>query len=570
MARNILITGASVAGICCAWWLGRAGFDVTVVERAPAFRDGGQNVDVRGVGRTVLRAMGLEDAALAAGTGEEGTAWIDEDGRIAAQFLTADTGPDGPTAEMEILRGDLARLLFDAARDHARFRFGDHVTAIEERADGAAVTFAGGATERFDAVIVAEGVGSATRALIFPGENQPRFMNLSMAYFTIPRRADDDRLWRWYHATGGRSVSLRPDRHGTTRAMLAVQRPPAGEQDWDVARQKAWLRETFADAGWQAPRVLAAMEATDDFYFDVLRQVRMPRWSMGRVVLCGDAAWCVTPMGGVGTTLAVTGARVLAGELIRTADLAAAFQGYDRQLRPMVEKAQAIPGFAARMANPHSRLGIRALHAALAVASRPAVMAVTGALSGGGDDPTPDLSRYDGAMRPAARPQGLSAPAALGVVALTLGASALIGRRNAPDRSHPGIRRWYRRLDKPGFTPPDAAFGAVWPVLETGLAVGGYRLLRRPSGAARNAAVGLWLANSAMIGGWTELFFRRKRLEASTVASGAMVASGAALAVTAAKVDRPAAALSVPFVAWVAFATVLADRIRRANPQRAG
>ncbi|VXC34937.1 TspO and MBR related proteins [Sphingomonas sp. 8AM] len=571
MVSKVLITGASVAGNSCAWWLGRAGFDVTVVERAPTFRDGGQNVDVRGVGRTVLRAMGLEDAALAAGTGEEGTAWIAEDGRIAAQFLTADTGANGPTAEMEILRGDLARLLYDAARDHVRYRFGDHVTAIEDRADGAAVTFTGGATERFDAVIVAEGVGSATRELIFPGENRPRFMNLSMAYFTIPRRADDDRLWRWYHATGGRSVSLRPDRHGTTRAMLAVQKPPSGEQDWAVARQKAWLRETFADAGWQAPRVLAAMETTEDFYFDVLRQVRMPRWSTGRVVLCGDAAWCVTPMGGVGTTLAVTGARVLAGELIRAADLSAAFDGYERQLRPMVENAQAIPGFAARMANPRSRLGIHALHAALAVASRPAVMAVTGALSGGGDDHAPDLSRYDGAVPVAKAPRhGLSPLAALGVVALTLGASAVLGRRNAPDRSHPGIRRWYRRLDKPGFTPPDAAFGAVWPALETGLAIGGYRLLRKPPGAARNAAVGLWLANSAMIGGWTELFFRRKRLNASTVASGAMVASGAALAATAAKVDRPAAALSVPFVAWVAFATVLADRIRRDNPDRAG
>lgn len=92
---------------------------------------------------------------------------------------------------------------------------------------------------------------------------------------------------------------------------------------------------------------------------------------------------------------------------------------------------------------------------------------------------------------------------ALGVVGLALGASAIVGRRNAPDPSHPGIRRWYRRLDKPGYTPPDAAFAAVWPLLEVGLAVGGYRLLRRPWGRARNAGVALWLVNTAMIGGWT-------------------------------------------------------------------
>lgn len=164
-----------------------------------------------------------------------------------------------------------------------------------------------------------------------------------------------------------------------------------------------------------------------------------------------------------------------------------------------------------------------------------------------------------------ARRTGLATAASIGIVGLVMGASALIGRRNAPDPAHPGIRRWYRRLDKPGFTPPDAAFGAVWPALEGALAVGGYRLLRRPPGPARNAAVGLWLANSAMIGGWTELFFRRKRLGASAVASGAMVVSGAALVATATRVDRPAALLATPFVAWLGFATVLAERIRRDN-----
>jgi tryptophan-rich sensory protein len=161
---------------------------------------------------------------------------------------------------------------------------------------------------------------------------------------------------------------------------------------------------------------------------------------------------------------------------------------------------------------------------------------------------------------------GMSPLLALGAVGVVLGASAVLGRRNAPDPSHPGIRRWYRRLDKPGFTPPDAAFGAVWPVLETGLAVGGYRLLRRPSTPARNAAVGLWLLNTAMVGGWTQLFFRERKLGASAAASGAMVASGAAYVAAAARVDRPAAAVGVPFVAWLGFATLLAGRIWRDNP----
>ncbi|MEQ4600508.1 MAG: FAD-dependent monooxygenase [Methylobacteriaceae bacterium] len=393
MSRRVLITGASVAGNAAAFWLGRAGFDVTVVERAAEFRGGGQNVDVRGVGREVMRRMGLERAALECGTGEEGTAWIDGRGQVVARFATADIDGDGPTAEMEILRGDLAHLLYEAARAHAAFRFGDRVKRIEQDAEGATVGFAGGRTERYDGVIVAEGVGSSTRESVFPGENDPRWMDLTIAYLTIPRTADDDRMWRWYNATEGRGVSLRPDRHGTTRAMLMIQQPPGGEQDWPPDRQKAFLRTRFADAGWEAPRVLAALDETDDFYFDVLRQVRMKTWSKGRVVLTGDAAWCVTPLAGIGTTLALTGPYVLAGEMARNGDVVGAFAAYERAMRPMVSKAQGVPKIAPRLMNPHSRLGIRLLHTALHVASNPSLRNLA-ARAFARPPVVPDLSPY--------------------------------------------------------------------------------------------------------------------------------------------------------------------------------
>ena len=394
MSRRILITGASIAGSAVAGMLGRHGFDVSVVERAPAFRDGGQNVDIRGVGREVLRRMGLEGAALERGTGEEGTVWIDEDGGEAARFVTDEMDGNGPTAEMEILRGDLARLLYEAARDDASFRFGDHIRSVANETDTVAVTFASGATERYDALIVAEGVGSATRDLIFQGENDPRWMGLTLAYFTIPRSADDDRMWRWYNAPGKRSVSLRPDRHGTTRATLSVAKEAEGEQDWDVERQKAFLRERFADAGWQTARVLAGMDAADDYYFDVLRQVRLPRWSAGRVVLTGDAAWCATPLAGVGATLAVTGAYVLAEELTRHDDVMDAFAAYERQMRPMVEDGQGVPKIAPRLMHPASRLGIRLLHGTLGIASLGPVRDIAARIFAGPGKEV-DLSRYD-------------------------------------------------------------------------------------------------------------------------------------------------------------------------------
>lgn len=396
MARRILITGASIAGNAAAWWLGRHGFDVTVVERAPAFRKGGQNVDVRGVGREVLRRMGLERAALDQGTGEEGTAWIDGRGRVAAMSRVSKDDREGSTAEMEILRGDLACLLHGPAQEHATFRFGDAVERVEQDVDAVTVVFASGRTERYDAIVVAEGAESSTRERVFPGEDAPRWMDLTIAYLTIPRTASDDRMWRWYNAPGGRGVSLRPDRYGTTRAMLMLQKPPGGEQDWNVDRQKAWLHARFADAGWEAPRVLAAMDGSADFHLDTLRQVRMRRWSNGRVVLLGDAAWCATPLAGIGTTLAVTGAYILAGEMSRSDDVGRAFAAYEGAMRPMVERAHRIPKVFSRVMNPHSRAGIRLLHAVLHLASRPVVRALTRKRFAG-PRAEPELPRYDSA-----------------------------------------------------------------------------------------------------------------------------------------------------------------------------
>lgn len=268
------------------------------------------------------------------------------------------------------------------------------------------MTFSSGQIEQYDAVVIAEGVGSSTRDLVFPQENDPRWMDLTIAYFTIPRQADDDRMWRWYNATDGRSISLRPDRRGTTRAMLSLQQPPNGEQQWSVEEQKAYMRQRFMDAGWQAQRVLEAMDDTDDFYFDVLRQVRMKRWSKGRVVLTGDAAWCATPLAGIGATLAVTGGYVLASELQRSTDIGQAFSAYEDAMRPMVKKGQGIPKIAPRMMNPHSRLGINLLHNVLNIVSQPMIRGLAAKLFASEPD-GPDLSCYH-ALDPSSRTSTLS------------------------------------------------------------------------------------------------------------------------------------------------------------------
>lgn len=119
----------------------------------------------------------------------------------------------------------------------------------------------------------------------------------------------------------------------------------------------------------------------------------MPRWSSGHVALTGDAAWCATPLAGIGTTLAVTGAYVLAEELARHNAAADAFAAYERQMRPMVEDGQGVPKIAPRLMHPKSRLGIRLLHGTLGLASRPPLRTLAAKAFGGAGKEV-DLSVY--------------------------------------------------------------------------------------------------------------------------------------------------------------------------------
>jgi 2-polyprenyl-6-methoxyphenol hydroxylase-like FAD-dependent oxidoreductase len=386
---HVLIAGASIAGPALAFWLVRYGWDVTVVERAPGFRDGGQNVDVRGAGREVLRRAALERTVRDATTGERGTRFVGDDGRTIADFPVVASDTDGATAEVEVLRGDLARILVDATQDATEYVWGDRITGLEDDGDGVDVTFEHGAGRRFDLVVAADGIGSSTRALAFGDEVRIRSLGLDMTYLTIPRTGDDVDWWRWYSAIGGRGVTLRPDRHGTTRAVLTevtkdrATRPAGagrGAGRRTPEQQVQHLRGRFEDVGWEAPRVLAALgdPARGDAYVESIGQVLAPRWSSGRVAITGDAAWCASPVSGMGTTLSLVGAYVLAGELAAHVDHRDAFRGYERVMRPYVDRAQHLPPGVPLVANPVTRAGVTAFRLVLRLAaSRAAAVART-------------------------------------------------------------------------------------------------------------------------------------------------------------------------------------------------
>lgn len=378
--RKILVTGASVAGPTLAFWLSRQGMEVTVVERAPEFRDGGQTIDVRGAGKLVAQRMGLESAIRSRSTHEDGIRFVDEHDQTQAAFGIGAYGGNGPVAELEILRGELARLLIDHSRPEVSYRFGDSIAALEDLPHGVKVRFERGGEELFDLVIAAEGVGSHTRKLVFGDEVKRRSFDLYTAYFTIPRAPGDARQMRWFNAPGGLCVCLRPDNLGTTRALLSFQEPPSGYEKLSPGEQKTLLKEKFAGLKWETPRILAAMDGAPDLYFDQISQVKMARWSKGRIAIVGDAAYCASPISGMGTSLGMCGAYVLAGELGRHDDHTQAYAAYEKIMRPYVAQAQSVPKFAPRLASPHTRAGIAIGHAILRMTNIPVIKSILGSV----------------------------------------------------------------------------------------------------------------------------------------------------------------------------------------------
>lgn len=372
--KKVLISGASIAGPTLAFWLDRYGFQTTIVERAESLRLGGQNVDIKGAAQRIAQLMGIEDEIRAADTGELGVLFVNSDNVAQASLPKGESNLG--TSELEILRGDLVKILYKHTKDKVEYLFGNQITALEEHDSGVKVTFQHGESRDFDLVICADGIRSRTRNLIFGDEPIVRPVGLYVSYFTIPRADSDSRWARWYNATDSRVIVMRPDNEGTTRASFSFLSEPKDYEKLSLAEQKEILVQKFSDAGWEAKRVLAAMESNTDMYFDAISQVIAPRWSKGRCAMVGDAAFCPSPLTGMGVSLSVLGAYLLAGELSKHADHQKAFDSYDQLFRPYVNKIQKLPPGVPKLAHPKTKFGIFVLNTILNVISSKAIQKI--------------------------------------------------------------------------------------------------------------------------------------------------------------------------------------------------
>jgi 2-polyprenyl-6-methoxyphenol hydroxylase-like FAD-dependent oxidoreductase len=392
---TILISGAGVAGASLALMLARQpGFQmqpiITLVERSPVPRTTGQAVDIRGSGVDVIRKIGLESDIKARHTSETGLAFLNSKGTIAATFpATGDAKSQSATSEYEILRGDLTALLLEKVAEakemgaEVNVVYGEYIESMvdAEHDTGVEVSFANGklSNQKFDVVIGADGVASKTRSMIFGKDDlsvhvQPSGMYLS--FFSIPRIPEDDSLWRWAQIPPGLAIHLRPHCNQKTMGVYmticnrTASRNPELEQvtHADVASQKAYLRQRFKNVEWQNKRFLDGLESCDDFYMSHWCQVRTPHWTKGRCAIVGDTAFATM---GIGTSLAMTGAYCISGELskITSADqVPDALRAYENHLRPYVTKHQGSgPPGGFQFANPQTEWGTWLLHTIMKV-----------------------------------------------------------------------------------------------------------------------------------------------------------------------------------------------------------
>ncbi|PEG39796.1 hypothetical protein CQY20_09610 [Mycolicibacterium agri] len=338
---RVAISGAGVAGPAFAYWMRRAGHDVTLIEAAPTFRTGGYIVDFWGLGYDIAEKMGVIDDITKVGYRVNELRSVGGDGRILARFDTGAIRRTLGERYTSVARGDLAEIIYRTIENDAETIYSDSITSLEDHSDGVSVTFRHGRPREFDMVVGADGLHSTVRELVFGPESQfARYLGCQVAACVLDDYRPRDELVYVTHNLPGRQIgrfSMNDDR----TLVLFIFRSSTPTIPTTLDDGKALLRNQFSDAGWEAPQILAALDDVDDIYIDVVSQIRMNRWTAGRVALIGDAAACVSLLAGEGTGLALVEAYVLAGELARTDnDLASAFQAYESRLHRFIEKKQ--------------------------------------------------------------------------------------------------------------------------------------------------------------------------------------------------------------------------------------
>jgi 2-polyprenyl-6-methoxyphenol hydroxylase-like FAD-dependent oxidoreductase len=358
---RIAINGAGIAGTALAFWLQRGGHDVLLVEEAPRLRRGGYIIDFWGVGYDVAEKMGLIERIRELGYQVTDVRFVDEHGKKDGGFKVDVFRETTRNRFTSVKRSDIAAVIYEALRPGVETLFGDSIARIEEAGDRVRIGFDHAPPREVDLVIGADGLHSRVRRLAFGAdEDHEVCLGYHVAACELRGYRPRDELTYMMHSVPGRQLSRFSMRDDVTLALFVFRDEyMSGQVARTDEQKKAVLRHAFADAGWECPQILSAMDTTEDLYFDRVSQIRLPRWSRGRVALIGDAAAAVSLLAGEGTGLAMAEAYVLAGELQATQpNCRAALERYEQRLRPLLEAKQASAAKFASTFAPKTALGI--------------------------------------------------------------------------------------------------------------------------------------------------------------------------------------------------------------------
>ena len=358
---RIIVNGVGVAGPTLAYWLRQAGHEVLLVEAAPRLRSGGYVIDFWGIGYDIAERMGLLPRIRERGYAVQDVRFVDSEGRIRGGFEVAVFGRLLGDRFTSLRRSDLAAILYDALEGRVETIFGDSIAAIEQTATAVAVSFDRSSPREADLVVGADGLHSRVRRLAFGAEGD---FEVGLGYWVAAFEAQGyrprDELVYVSHAAPGRQVSRFSMRDDTTLFLFVFRDQYAkGPDPTTDAERRAVLASVFSGMGWECPAILAAAQDAGEIYFDRVSQIRMRRWTNGRIALVGDAAACASLLAGEGTGLAMAEAYALAGELVDAGgDHASAFSRYEARLMPFVARKQAAAAKFASSFAPKTSAGI--------------------------------------------------------------------------------------------------------------------------------------------------------------------------------------------------------------------